>query len=71
MRNVLFGIGCVLFICGLIFWVVMPFTSIAKGEINWLNDKVKDNLNMFHYWNTVLFFVGTYLISNNKPEKKD
>jgi len=29
------------------------------------------NINQVAYLNTVLFFVGTYLISNNKPEKKD
>jgi hypothetical protein len=66
MRHILFSIGCVLFFWGLLLFVIWTTGSLFNDQVG-----LKPiNLNYNIYFTTVIFFVGTYLISNNKPEDK-
>jgi hypothetical protein len=67
MRQVLFFIGCVLFFLGLFAFGLAIIIGFTDNEWGWSPAK---DLNKNVYFSTVLFFVGTYLISNNKPEDK-
>jgi hypothetical protein len=69
MRQVLFFIGCVLFFWGLLAFVV--WTTGAMTFNSKLGHSPAKDINVNVYLHTVIFFIGTYLISNNKPEKKD
>jgi hypothetical protein len=64
MRQVLFFIGCVLFFSSLLVFVI-GFIACLKQNINY----EKANY-LFIGINLAFFFVGTYLVSNNKPEDK-
>jgi hypothetical protein len=66
MRKTLFIIGCILFFTGLFFFAVGFIYAFSTKNLI-----AKDSLNMRLYTLTILFLVGTYLISNNKPEKED
>jgi hypothetical protein len=68
MKRVLFIIGCVLFFWCLLIFVVGIYYNLSDGSF--ARDTVVNRLNMFLYMHTVLFFVGTYLISNNAPGDK-
>ena len=68
MKRVLFIIGCVLFFWCLLLFVVAAFAALSDGSFG--RDTVVKSLNMGVYLHTVLFFVGTYLISNNAPGDK-
>ena len=68
MKRVLFIIGCVLFFWCLLIFVVVTYYNLSDGSF--ARDTVVNRLNMFLYMHTVLFFVGTYLISNNAPGDK-
>ena len=69
MRQVLFFIGCVLFFFGLFaFGFTLIIGTITRNELNYSPAR---DLNVNVYILTVLFFVGTYLISNNKPEEEE
>ena len=65
MRQVLFIIGCILFFWGLFIFVLGIFLCFVDLQWGWTKD-----INLFTYLKTGIFFVGTYLISNNKPEDK-
>ena len=67
MRQVLFFIGCVLFFWSLFLFVVALIGGFINSE--WGLSPAKD-INVNVYLHTVIFFIGTYLISNNKPEDK-
>ena len=74
IKKILFFVGCILFLWGLFMFTVFTFAS----WFDWFGDaskqghrSVKDALNMNLYTTTIMFLVGTYLISNNNPEKKD
>ena len=67
MRKALFFIGCVLFVWGLFVFVGgLILCFVSPEDFGW-----KKDINRFTYITTVIFFVGTYLISNNKPEEKE
>jgi hypothetical protein len=69
MKQVLFFIGCILFFWGLIVFVIWtPYAMIFNKNWGWSPAK---DINVNVYFSTVLFFVGTYLISNNKLEEKE
>jgi hypothetical protein len=68
MRKVLFVIGCVLFFWSLLLFVVWGTNAVFFDE-EFGRSHAKD-LNKNVYITTVFFFVGTYLVSNNKPEEK-
>jgi len=68
MKQVLFFIGCVLFFWSLFSFVIWTPNALIFNE-NWGFSPAKD-INVNVYLHTVIFFVGTYLISNNKPEDK-
>ena len=68
MRSVLFYIGCVLFFWGLLLFLVCTTDTLFFDRMR--GHKPAKDLNFNVYLTTVLFFVGTYLVSNNKPEEK-
>jgi hypothetical protein len=68
MKQVLFFIGCILF-----FWSLFAFVIWTLGAMIFtknLGFSPAKDINVNVYFHTVIFFVGTYLISNNKPEDK-
>ena len=73
IKKTLFFVGCILFLWGLFLFTVVSlatwFDWFDAGEKG--HRSVKDALNMNVYYATIMFLVGTYLISNNNPEKKD
>ncbi|MCE2713256.1 MAG: hypothetical protein LW688_12070 [Cryomorphaceae bacterium] len=71
MRIVLFVIGCFCFGGGLIYFSICEYALIINDK-EFLSDLKKEPLriSMFTFVETVLFFVGAYLVSNNKPEDK-
>ena len=70
MKKVLFFIGCVLFFFSLLLfvgWTILGMTGYPNESVG--HQKVGSFLNMNVYLTTVLFIVGTYLVSNNKPQE--
>lgn len=69
MKKILFNIGSFLFFNGLGFCIFTIITSFLSYK-GYLTDfeKVPISIYMVIFCQTVLFFVGTYLISNNKPD---
>lgn len=70
MKKVLFFIGCVLFFFSLLLfvgWTILAMTGYPNESVG--QQKVGSFLNMNVYLTTVLFIVGTYLVSNNKPQE--
>lgn len=67
MRKVLFIIGMFLFFGGLSVFLKWTFTALFFSE-KWGGLDEAKNIRFNVYLITVLFFVGTYLVSNNKPE---
>lgn len=67
MRKVLFNIGCVLFFYGLLVFSVGTVGALFDRKFGF---SLAKDINKNVYFTTVLFFVGTYLVTNNKPEDK-
>ena len=66
IRKLLFYIGCSLifyaFVMNVLFYLIINDDSSIK-KMNWSYVAVNIAVNI------VFFFIGTFLVSNNKPEK--
>jgi len=74
MRKVLFVIGCVMFFWSFLMFLA-TFVNAQTDNITKYFDidyyRKKPFFGNLLYVHTVWFFIGTYLMSNNKPPEKD
>jgi hypothetical protein len=71
MRKVLYIIGCIFFFIEVLFFAITFIAMIEAGDHNYPKWGFYHNRLLWPSIaiNSVIFLVGTYLVTNNKPQE--